>query len=257
MINSSSFSTKIEDLKVYFDRKPFKYVVIDDFLDKNVAESILEEFPEVNRDWVDARGLHTKNKWTQPLVEENIAYDFYKKINSTEFLSTLSYITDIEKLIPDESLQGAGFHQTTDKGFLNVHVDFNRHHNDYSLDRRLNLILYFNKDWKESDGGFLELWDMQKNERIENISPIFNRCVIFETNQVSYHGQPVPVSCGSDRSRKSLSVYYYTKGREDIDYVETHNTKYVNTQSITGYKKIFLNGVKHIFRKVKRKFNRF
>lgn len=253
MINSSSFHKNIENLKKAFDKKPFKYVVIDNFLDNDIAESILAEFPDITPEWVDARGLHTKNKWTQPSVEGSIAYEFYEKINSSDFLDSLSQVTKIEDLVADKSLEGAGFHQTTDKGFLNVHIDFNRHHKDHSLDRRLNLIVYFNKDWKESDGGFLELWDMEKNKRIENISPIFNRCVIFETNQVSYHGQPVPVNCGNGKSRKSLSAYYYTKGREDISFVEAHNTKYVNTQSIGGYKKIAINGVKHAFRKLKRK----
>lgn len=253
MINSSSFNNKIEDLKKSFDRKPFKYVVIDNFLDSNIAESILAEFPDVTSDWVDAQGLHTKNKWTQPIVEENIAAKFYEKMNSADFLKSISYITNIENLVADKSLQGAGLHQTTDKGFLNVHIDFNRHHKDHSLDRRLNLIVYFNKDWKESDGGFLELWDMEENKRIENINPIFNRCVIFETNQVSYHGQPVPVNCGDGRSRKSLSVYYYTKGRDDIEHTATHNTIYVNTQSIKGYRKILTNGVRHAVRKLRKK----
>lgn len=254
LINKNLFKYEAENIKKSFNRKPFKFVVIDDFLSNDAAGKILSEFPDVASDWVDARGLHTQNKWTQPLIANGLALQFYNEINSPDFLSFLSHMTGIENLVKDDSLQGAGFHQTTDGGFLDVHIDFNRHHSDPTLDRRLNLIVYFNKDWKESDGGFLELWDMDNNEKIENIAPAFNRCVIFETNQVSYHGHPVPVNCGEGRSRKSLSVYYYTKGRDDIGYVDTHNTLYVNTQSLKGRVKIFFNGIKHAVRKIKNKF---
>lgn len=251
MINDCVLKDNKVTIKNNFERKPFKYVVIDDFLDEKIAESILSEFPEISTDWIDARGLHTQNKWTQPLIKDGVSSQFYNTINSPEFLRFLSYVTGVDGLLKDDTLQGAGFHQTTDGGFLDVHIDFNRHHSDELLDRRLNLIVYFNKEWKETDGGFLELWDMEKKERIESVAPIFNRCVIFETNEVSYHGHPVPVNCGDGRSRKSLSVYYYTKGRDDIERVETHNTVYVNTQSLKGRVKVFFNGMKHALRKLK------
>src|SRR5205823_3364605 len=112
-------------------------------------------------------------------------------------------------LLQDQALNGAGYHQIEDGGYLGVHVDFNKLDD---LDRRLNLIVYMNPAWKEEYGGYLELWDMATKARIANIAPILNRCVLFETNEVSYHGHPVPLKTGG-MTRKSLSIYYYSDGR--------------------------------------------
>ncbi len=251
-IDFKRLESSLDTLQKEFDREPFKYIVIHDFLRSEAAETIANEFPEISSDWVDARGLHTQNKWTNPIVSSGVAAEFIQEVNSVEFLNYLSKLTGISDLLEDPNLNGAGYHQTTNGGFLNVHVDFNRLDDDDNMDRRLNLLVYFNKEWSECNGGYLELWDMHKKKRIENICPSFNCCVIFETNEVSYHGHPVPVNVPPGNSRKSLSVYYYTKGRNDIPYVQSHNTLYVNTESAKGLMKIFANGVRHFIRKLSR-----
>ncbi len=43
-----------------------------------------------------------------------------------------------------------------------------------------------------------------------SFSPIFNRCVVFTTNEISFHGVTA-VKCPADRTRKSFAAYYYTK----------------------------------------------
>jgi hypothetical protein len=252
IINYKRLTSNIEQLKSEFNRRPYNYIIIDNFLHANVANEIFNEFPSIKTDWVDARGLHTQNKWTQPVVDSGIASDFFKEANSEEFLSFLSNLTGIPNLLRDPELNGAGYHQTTNGGFLNVHVDFNRINNNENMDRRLNMLVYFNKNWEDQNGGFLELWDMKKKTRIENIGPYFNRCVIFETNEISFHGHPVPVKLSNNDSRKSLSIYYYTKGRDDLSYIPTHNTLYVNTESLSGIGKILKNGAKHAIRKLKK-----
>jgi len=239
------------DKKKYNDSKPFKYIILDNFLNIDFAEGILDEFPVINEEWKDARGHNTQNKWALPIIQDKIASEFMIEAKSEEFLNYLAKITLIPNLIFDSGLSGAGYHQSTNGGFLNVHVDFNKLTNtSATLDRRLNLIVYFNKKWSSEKGGFLELWDMQKNNRIENISPIFNRCVIFETNEISFHGHPKPLKVDSNESRKSLSIYYYTKGRNDISSSKSHNTIYINTESFQGFFKTFKNGIKHFFRKI-------
>lgn len=248
--NKSEFNSK---------KKPFKYIILDDFLNLDYAKNILDEFPLINSKWKDARGHNSQNKWTLPIVKDKIASGFMNETKSSDFLDYLSKITSIPDLIFDSTHCGAGYHQLTTGGFLNVHVDFNKLNTDNTvaklndnikLDRRLNLIVYFNENWKSEKGGYLELWDMAKNNRIENISPIFNRCVIFETNEVSFHGNPKPLKLNQNETRKSLSIYYYTKGRNDINHIDPHNTIYINTGSILGFFKTFNNGVKHFFRNI-------
>jgi Rps23 Pro-64 3,4-dihydroxylase Tpa1-like proline 4-hydroxylase len=93
-----------------------------------------------------------------------------------------------------------------------VHADFNRHEK-LNLDRRLNLLLYLNRDWKEEYGGHLQLWTRDMGRCVVKVLPVFNRCVVFSTTDFSYHGHPDPLTCPPGRTRKSIAMYYYTNGR--------------------------------------------
>ena len=81
------------------------------------------------------------------------------------------------------------------------------------LDRRVNVLIYLNKNWKEEYGGQLELWDKDMKKCKKKIVPIFNKMVIFSTNDFSNHGHPNPVTCPDNHSRKSIALYYFSKGR--------------------------------------------
>jgi len=146
-------------------------------------------------------------------------------MNSQVFLQFLQNLTGIEGLLPDPRLQGGGMHQIERGGRLGVHVDFNRHRTS-KLDRRLNVLLYLNKDWSEDYGGHFEMWDRQMERCVQRVLPIFNRLVVFSTTETSWHGHPDPLTCPEDRTRKSLALYYYTNGRPDSEVAETHSTKF-------------------------------
>jgi hypothetical protein len=102
-----------------------------------------------------------------------------------------------------------------------VHADFS-YHNGLRLDRRINVLIYLNKDWKEEYGGHFELWDREVKRAEKKILPIFNRCAIFSTTSVSFHGHPEPLMCPPDRNRKSIATYYYSNGRPEEDPELTH-----------------------------------
>jgi hypothetical protein len=234
-------------------RTPFKYLVIDDFLHPDRAWEIYREYPPVEKDWIDVNGPHQHRKWATNTLLEPGGAAFFDEVNSDDFLELLGRITGIQKLLKDSTLNGAGYHQIVEGGFLNVHVDFNRLGD---LHRRLNLIVYMNPDWQESFGGYLELWNMANGVRIENIAPIFNRCVLFETNEISYHGHPLPLKSG-DTTRKSLSVYYYTAERDDIIPAADHTTVYVNTRGATGAARIAVGHFFNTFRRFSNARRRF
>jgi len=150
------------------------------------------------------------------------------QLNSSTFLNFLESLTGIQGIIPDPHFNGGGLHQIERGGYLKIHVDFNRHKR-LKLDRRLNLLLYLNRDWQEEYGGHLELWDRDMNRCHQRILPIFNRCVIFNTNDFSYHGHPDPITCPEGMTRKSLALYYYSNGRpadelQDSGGKEAHST---------------------------------
>ena len=84
-------------------------------------------------------------------------------------------------MIPDPYLIGGGLHRTRVGGSLAVHADFNKHPR-FTLDRRLNLLVYLNEDWTEANGGWLELWDRDMQRCVQRVLPTFNRTVIFSTS---------------------------------------------------------------------------
>lgn len=143
-----------------------------------------------------------------PKVRELIHF-----LNSEPFLVFLQELTSIkESLIGDPYLIGGGLHEIKRGGLLKVHADFNKH-TLTGLDRRLNVLVYLNKDWKEEYGGHFELWDKDMQRSAKKILPAFNTLAMFSTTDFSYHGHPDPLNCPPDRSRRSVALYYYSNGR--------------------------------------------
>ena len=209
----------------YAQATPFPHIIIDDFLPASLLDRILEEFPQPGTiNWQKFNNPAEKKlasnlelqmgEWTRVLLYQ---------LNSSTFIKFLESLTGIEGIIPDPHFAGGGLHQIERGGFLKMHDDFNRH-NKLKLDRRLNLLLYLNKDWKEEYGGYLELWDKDMTRCEQKILPIFNRCVIFSTTDFSYHGHPEPLTCPEGETRKSLALYYYSNGRPAEEVSGTHTT---------------------------------
>jgi Rps23 Pro-64 3,4-dihydroxylase Tpa1-like proline 4-hydroxylase len=209
--------------------EPFPHFMIDNFLDEAFAEQVLQAFPSFEEAAQIGRMFSAVNekrkiqvtdasKFAQPIAELNRA------LASPEFLDLLSYVFDIPKLLPDEELVGGGIHQTGARGHLDVHVDFN-YIESRQLHRRLNILIYFNKGWKPEWGGNIELWDKDVQVCHHSFSPIFNRCVVFQTSEISYHGVTA-VRCPEDQTRKSFAAYYYTKEAPPHWDGEVHSTNF-------------------------------
>lgn len=133
----------------------------------------------------------------------------HEELASPEFLDLMSYALDVPGLMADPELVGGGIHETGPRGHLDVHVDFN-YIEERDLHRRANILVYMNKNWKPEWGGNIELWDKDVKKCHHSFSPIFNRCVVFATNEISYHGVTA-VKCPEGVMRKSFAAYYYTK----------------------------------------------
>ena len=145
-------------------------------------------------------------------------------LNDSWFLKKLEVLTNIGNLVSDPKLHGGGMHCTKRMGKLDVHIDYSLHP-ELKLERRINLILYLNSDWDESYGGGLELWNKDMTQCVKSIEPKFNRAVIFNTTDISYHGHPSPLMCPEDKCRKSLAWYYLTKPQENVS--QRYRAKFV------------------------------
>jgi hypothetical protein len=214
--------------ETYIENKPFPSIYFDDFFNENELNDILNEFPDLkkladfNFQNNNENKLATKGEYK---LGPN-ARDFIHFLNSQVFLDFLSNLTGIENLIPDPTLAGGGYHELKPGGFLKIHSDFNKH--PYTkLDRRINVLVYLNKDWKSEYGGQFELWNEDMSVCIKKIEPLFNTMAIFSTTSKSYHGNPEVIKCPEGSSRKSIAMYYYTNGRpehEVLEYLEDHST---------------------------------
>jgi hypothetical protein len=209
----------------YTQAEPFPHTVIDDFLPCDLAERILDYFPRPDQlNWHRFDRHHSKKLATciDPTLPE-LLHDVLTHFNSAACLRFLEGLTGIEGLLPDPYLEGGGLHQIEPGGWLKVHTDFNYHHK-LRLDRRINLIVYLNKDWQEQYNGHLELWDHDVTGCVRRVLPVFNRCVIFSTTDWSYHGHPEKLACPPGMTRKSLALYYYTNGRPEEEKSAPHGT---------------------------------
>lgn len=205
--------TRLETLaSEYRGATPFPHVVIDDFLDPDLAEEASAAFPIADDEiWIHYSHYNSdKHGLTKIDVIPEPMRSILMTLNSPSFLRHLEKLTGIDGLLADPDLEGGGLHQSQVGGYLNVHADFTVHPIRRDLRRRVNLLVYLNDDWKDEYEGHLELWSRDMKTCHARISPLLNRCVIFDTDVDSYHGVPEPLRCPPDRTRNSMALYYYT-----------------------------------------------
>jgi len=214
----------IDKQKEYLNAEPFPNIVIDNFFNEEMLSQVLADFPDLStKQDVKAYDNHNEKKLEAKGEKyfSDVTKGFVHFLNSQPVLEFLQQLTGIkETLLPDPYLVGGGYHEIKPGGLLKVHADFNKHEMTW-LDRRINLLVYLNKDWEESYGGHFELWDKGMTKSYKKVLPIFNRIAIFSTTDFSYHGHPDALSCPPDRSRKSIAIYYYTNGRPKSEISET------------------------------------
>jgi len=225
IINKKNFTKKnIQKLNTKFSKViPFPFIIIDNFLEKKFANKILSDF-EINKHWINYSfinnfkkyGLRNRSKMSK---EQN---NLFKFLAEKKFIIYLEKITKIKNLFLDPTLDGGGLHQIFKGGYLNIHTDFSSHTKKKKWKRVLNILIYLNKNWKKAYNGNLELWSPKGKKKIKEISPKFNRCVIFLTDHRSYHGHPKKLNCPKNISRKSVAAYYFVKQKTNLKLSPTN-----------------------------------
>jgi hypothetical protein len=195
----------------YAAAKPFPHIVLDGVLPEPMLDLVLSEFPDVDSQvWREYDNYHEGKLETQgeERLGATVSLLLYQ-FNSAPFLRFLEELTGIEGLIGDPYFTGGGLHQIPPGGRLGIHTDFTRHYT-LPLYRRLNVLVYLNRSWKDEYGGHLELWDRDMTECCERVAPVFNRMVVFTTTGSTYHGHPDPLTSPPGVTRKSIALYYFT-----------------------------------------------
>lgn len=204
-------------------REPFDHIVIDNFLDESLAKQLASEF----MDYSDPNWFNYNNPLEHKKTNNNwyffppATYSFMSYLNSSEFITRVENTTGLKNLHPDIGLHGAGWHIHGRGGKLNIHLDYSIHPK-LKLLRKLNLILYLSEEWNPEWGGGLQLWsnNPENNKPLKKEQTIevkFNRAVLFDTTQHSWHGFPDPLTCPENVYRKSIAMYYLMETQEGVD----------------------------------------
>lgn len=231
----------------YRQAKPFPHTVIDNFLPANVLDRILNEFSTVNPlDWAiadrtleDMALTQTKdsNELPSTVPASDTTHWLLHQLSSRAFINFLEKLTSIDGLLPNPRMETDGLYPLATNQSLKTQAGFDRYAN--KLDRKLTLLIYLNKDWKEEYGGQLELWNAEMSHCEKKILPIFNRCVIFSTTDFSYHGHPEPLNCPAHETRKLLSLYYYGNQQAPIMNATAKNIMAKNITAKNSVQKQF------------------
>ena len=240
---------------IYQSGKPYPHIVIKNYFDKNFLSKVLDEFPNLSK-ISSSKNYNNKNEIK---FSNNKKKNFkknkkilFKFLNSKLFLNFVQNLASInEKLLPDFELNGGGLHEIKRGGVLKIHTDFNKHPYK-NIDRRINVLIYLNKQWKKNYGGNLELWNKSMKKCVKKIAPNFNTMVIFSTNDFTNHGHPNPLKCPETISRKSIATYYFSKGRPLKEILKVRKKNTTNFKNRYGDKNdVFIKKeyLKNFFRK--------
>lgn len=215
----------------FFTEDPFNHIVIDNFLEESYINSILTEIQNYPSDiWYDKQNASINNESDTIFQSKKIALTNYDKMgflsktfidlsSSPKFIEFLTSVTGIDEIESDPHLYGGGIHKTEANGRLSIHSDFNIHPLLHKF-RRLNVLLYLNKNWSPNMNGELELWSKDMKQCVKRIAPIFNRLIIFRITDDAFHGHPEPWI--SNVPRFSFALYYYTKDRPEHEKSDFH-----------------------------------
>jgi hypothetical protein len=229
-------ASRLTDLaRSYESAEPFRHIVIDDFLDEQFAGALLAQFPAFEKgNNLGDDGAPGKKSTFERISRLGAAYQALDSLIKGEtFLEFIGRITGIDGLLYDPFYLGGGTHENRSGQSLHAHVDFNYHPTE-GWHRRINLIVYLNPGWNEDWGGNLELYrdPYQDAHPTAKIAPLFNRCVIFDTTEKSWHAfdQISPAAELANQTRKSIALYFYSQDRPEDQTAGKHTTHYVNRQ---------------------------
>jgi Rps23 Pro-64 3,4-dihydroxylase Tpa1-like proline 4-hydroxylase len=194
---------------------PFPHVVIDNFINEKYLDLFLKDMDKLTKQNSYYYGDQNieKNKYAFKENFDKNLNDLFTELNCSDFINILEKKMGIENIIKDNlTLNGAGVHKVYNDGFLCMHTDFEGYHDSENglLDRRINLLLYMNPEWKKEFHGELCLYDKICGKITKKIEPLMNRCVIFITSG-NIHGHPTPLQVPDNICRQSITTYYYTK----------------------------------------------
>ena len=211
-----------QGLQSFRGTSPFDHCVIDGFFEEDAARALSEEFPDYDSDewyFYDNAVEHKKalNNWEK---FPRYTYQAFTVLQSPVVTAALEQALG-EPIYVDHGLNGGGWHMHGAGGNLNPHLDYSIHPK-MELERVLNIIVYLSPELQPQHGGHLGLWahdeaNKAPGELVKEVEPRFNRAIIFNTTQNSWHGMSRQLNVPAGVHRKSLAIYYMRDPAEGAD----------------------------------------
>ncbi|MBC6428317.1 MAG: 2OG-Fe(II) oxygenase [Cellvibrionales bacterium] len=195
-------------------RAPVRHLIIDEMLPTEFAETLSAEFGDYTGEhWHRySNSIEEKRTCNQWNLFGKTTYQYFQAMCCQAVSAAIAEKFAIE-VAADFGLHGGGQHIHARLGNLNPHLDY-AIHPKLGLERRLNAIYYLTDDYRESDGGHFGLWDNDSaespGELAQEYAPFFNRFILFDTSENSWHGlsRIYAPPHAAKRYRKSLATYY-------------------------------------------------
>lgn len=184
---------------------PTRFTAIDNLFPEDLARRIYKAFP--SREEMRLLDSFREKKYTSKSLDkfDSLISDATFAFQDQRVIAAVSNITGQKEVVGDPHLYAGGISAMAQGHFLNPHID-NSHDGEQKNYRILNLLYYVTPDWQPENGGNLELWDTSVKEVVE-IPSLFNRLVLMETNDKSWHSVN---EVKPDGLRCCVSNYYFS-----------------------------------------------
>lgn len=216
----------------YRDITPYPHYYQDNFLDEQFAKKLQEEILNIDDKCWDRyencfeKKYTLRDKYSFPPILQSL----FDKFTSEDFVDELSDIVGY-KLLLDDTRNFWGVHKYKKGDKLDIHVDAGYHPTN-GLKKQLTIGLYLSKDFCENNKCALEIWrgdnvtqpECKLYEKVAEISPLFNRFIMFTCNDYSWHGNPEPLETDdNDTSRIFITISYLSENQKDKNkYVKAY-----------------------------------
>jgi hypothetical protein len=225
---NTTVSPVLHKFSVYHDEyrqsHPFPHLVGDHLFPSSIVAEMMKEFPEDPKfnpnlkkgiDCVEgAECSRDKNhagvdQFHKPEFFGPATAAVFMFLKSSQFVNSLEQLTGLKGLIPDYLNVESGLHQVMKGGIFGIHSNPAPSKESKPL-RQVKVELYLNPDWVDEFAGHLELWSTDLTQCSKAILPTAGRVAIMALTERTFAGHPRPLTSPHHRSRRSLSVTYYT-----------------------------------------------
>ncbi len=214
--------------QLYMNTKPFPYMMLDNFLDTQVANTVQAEIMDLDASMWDRyenpfeQKYTLRDKFNLPAQVNKL----FAELTAPEFVDALSAMVGY-KLKLDTTRNFWGIHKYEPGDKLDIHVDAGYHPTLKEHKKQITLGIYLSYNWTANNnyGCELEIWDGENcssdsakiYKKVASIEPLFNRLIIFTCNDYAWHGNPAPATCPANSKRIFLTVSYLSDNQSDLN----------------------------------------